>query len=174
MADQATMRTMNGPGSNRSSAGGSVSVGGRMSDASAGEPSANTMVSNVAGFGENLLTLAELQARLSAMELRKNLDAATAGGAVILAGSVLAVASLPVALAGLAELLVSELALKRGYALLIVAAAAILIAGISVASAGFWLRRKRLGFPLSAEELTRNLNWLRTVLHFSGRPALRR
>jgi len=132
------------------------------------------MVSNVTGFGENLLTLAELQARLSATELRQNLEAAKTSGAIFLAGSILAVASLPVALAGIAELLVSELALKRGYALLIVAAAAFVIGGVSVASAGFWLRRKRPGFPLSAEELTRNLNWLRTVLRHSGRLPSRR
>ena len=167
-------RTKDGHEPNRSVAGDNGSVGSRMSVASASEPSATSVVSNVASFGENLLTLAELQARLSAMELRKNLEAAKTEGVVLLAGSVLAVASLPVALAGIAELLVSELALKRGYALLIVAVAALLIAGVCVASASFRLRRKRLGFPLSAEELTRNLNWLRTVLRYSGRSPSRR
>ena len=34
---------------------------------------------SVAGFGENLLTLAELQARLATVELRQNLDAARSG-----------------------------------------------------------------------------------------------
>jgi putative superfamily III holin-X len=173
MADQAAMKAIKSHGPNQS-AGGGGSVAGRLPAASASEPSANSVVSNVAGFGENLLTLAELQARLSAMELRKNLVTAKIGGAVLLAGSVLAIAGLPVALAGLAELLVSELALKRGYALLIVAAAALVIGGACVASAGVWLRRKRLGFPLSAEELTRNLNWLRTVLRYSGRSPARR
>jgi len=168
------MKTKNDRGPNRSAASDNGPIGGRTAAASASEPSAITVVSNVAGFGENLLTLAELQARLSAAELRKNVEAAKTSGAVLVAGSVLAVASLPVALAGIAELLVSELALKRGYALLIVAAAAFVIGGVSVASAGFWLRRKRPGFPLSAEELTRNLNWLRTVLRHSGRLPSRR
>jgi len=168
------MRTEDGQEPNRASAGDIGSVGRRISAASASEPSATGVVSNVAGFGENLLTMTELQARLSAMELRKNLEAAKTEGAVLLAGSVLAVASLPVALAGIAELLVSELALERGYALLIVAAAALLIAGVCVAIASFRLRRKRFGFPLSAEELTRNLNWLRTVLRYSGRTPSRR
>jgi len=173
MADQATMRTKTDHGPDRSFAGDNGSVAGRMVAPNATAPSATTMVSNVAGFGENLLTMAELQARLSALELRNNLEAAKTSGAVLVAGSVLAVASLPVALAGIAELLVSELALKRGYALLIVAAAALVIGAVCAASAGIWLRRKRPGFPLSAEELTRNLNWLRTVLRYSGRPPSR-
>jgi hypothetical protein len=132
------------------------------------------VVSNVAGFGENLLNLAELQARLSATELRRNLDAAKISGAIMVAGSVLALASVPVALAGIAELLVAKLALRRGYALLTVAAAALVIAAACVMGAGLWLRRKRLGFPVSAEEFTRNLQWLRTVLRYSGRPTVSR
>ncbi len=127
------------------------------------------MVSNVAGFSEGLLTLGELQARLAAKELVRNYQTAKIAGAVGLAGFLIVVASVPIVLFGIAELLVSELALKRGYALLGVAGVAILIGGSSVAFAAIWLRRQRLGFPLSGEELTRNLNWVRTVLRYSGR-----
>ena len=105
------------------------------------------MVSSVAGFGENLLTMAELQARLSAMELQQNVVAARSAGSVALAGSLLAVACLPVALAGIAELLVSELAIKRGYALLIVSAAAFLIACVCVASTAFCFVANGLASP---------------------------
>ncbi len=168
MADQATVRTRNGPPD------ASPTAGGGTPGAAGGEPSATSMVSSVAGFGENLLNLAELQTRLSAMELRKNVEAAKSGGAVVLGGTALFLASLPVALMGIAEVLVSELALKRGYALLIVAGAGFVIAGGCVAAASLWLRRKRLGFPLSGEELARNLNWVRTVLQYSGRSLSRR
>jgi hypothetical protein len=170
MADQATLSVAEGLEPNRSwtSSGGSSS--GRTTSADGSQPSAVTMVSNVAGFGENLLNLAELQAQLSAAELRKNLDAAKISGIIALGGSVLAIASVPVALAGIAELLVSELALSRGIALLIVAAAAIAIAAACVLGAGIWLRQKRLGFPVTSEEFNRNLHWLRTVLRYSGRP----
>jgi Putative Actinobacterial Holin-X, holin superfamily III len=157
MADQATLTTMN------------ARPGDRASTAIGKEPNASTMVSNVTGFGENLLTLGELQARLAAKELVQNYQAAKTAGAVGLAGFLIAVATVPVVLLGIAELLVSELAMKRGYALLSVAGTAILIAGVSVAFAGSWLRRKRLGFHLSGEEFIRNLNWLRTVLSYSGR-----
>jgi hypothetical protein len=127
------------------------------------------MVSSVAGFGENLLTLGELQVRLTAKELVANYQATRTAGAIGLAGFLIGVASIPIVLLGVAELLVSELAMKRGYALLGVAGAAILVGGVSVAFAGSWIRRQRLGFPIAGEELTRNLNWIRTVLRYSGR-----
>jgi hypothetical protein len=163
MADQATVTSRNGFQTR------SASLGDRASTADGKEPNASTMVSNVAGFGENLLTLGELQVRLTAKELVQNYLAARTAVGVALAGFVIAVASLPIILLGIAELLASELAMKRGYALLSVAGAAILIGGVSLAFAGSWLRRKRLSFSVSGEELTRNLNWVRTVLRYSGR-----
>jgi uncharacterized membrane protein YqjE len=169
MADQATMKTANGPWSTRSSGDGRVPTYGGAPESRETDPGASSVVSSVAGFSESLLNLAELQAQLYAIELRKNAHAARNGGVGLLAGLALAVASLPVALVGIAELMVAELALKRAYALLIVAGAALLFAVGCVASAGLWLRRQRIGFPLSGEELNRNVNWVRTVLAHSGR-----
>jgi uncharacterized membrane protein len=169
MADQATLITRNGR-----KATGSNTGGDRSAAADAGESGAYAVMSSVAGFGEDLLNLTELQARLAAIELRQNWDAVKTAGAVILAGSILAVASLPVALTGIAEILVSELGLGRGLALLSVAAVAILIAFACVAFGGAWLRRRRLGFPLSREESARNLNWFRTIVRQSGRSPSRR
>jgi hypothetical protein len=138
------------------------------------ESGANAVVSNVAGFGEDLLNLAELQTRLTAVEIRQNLDVVKTAGGLMATGFIVAVAGLPVVLVGIAELLVSEMGLKRGYALLAVAAVAILIAGSCIGSAAMWFRRKPIGFPLSGEELARNLNWVRTVLRQSGRLSFRR
>jgi hypothetical protein len=167
MANQATVRT------NGSAAGRLGAVGAEPSDATAAgnEAGPGQVVSSVAEFGENLLTLGELQARLAAIELKQNVDAAKIDGSVVLAGAALALASLSVILIGVAELLVSELGMKRGVALLSVSGVSILIAGACIAIAGSRLRRKAVGFPLSGEELARNLNWLRTVLVHSGRPA---
>jgi hypothetical protein len=142
---------------------------GRSSADGAGGSAAYAVVSGVAGLGENLLDLAELQAGLAAIELRQNLNAAKASGAAILAGSILAIASLPIALMGIAELLVSELGMKRGYALLSTASAAIVIAGSCIAVARIWLQRTPLGFPVAGEEFARNMNWVRTILRQSGR-----
>ena len=132
------------------------------------------MMNNVAGFGENLLTLGELQARLTAIEIRQNLDSVKNGGALFVAGSIVAICSLPVVMVGVADLLVSELGMKRGYAILSVATTAIVIAGLCIVVARSWLRKKPFGFPLASEEFARNMNWLRTILRHSGRWPLNR
>lgn len=150
MADQATLK--------RLGAGGNGTATTRAnSAANDGDPSASGVVSNVAGFGENLLTLAELQARLAAVEFRQNLEYVKTGGALVLAAVILGVSGIPVLLIAVAELLVSELGLKRGFALLSAAAAALVIAGGCIAIAGRWLRRNPLGFPLSNEEFAQEL-----------------
>jgi Putative Actinobacterial Holin-X, holin superfamily III len=171
MADQATMRTdrpavaPGRPGAARPAAG-SSQAGGNGTGAGPGD-----VVTNIAEFGENLLTLAELQARLTAIELKRNVDAVKVSAAVILAGAVMAIAALPIALAGIAELLVSELGMRRGFALIAVAVAVFAVAGTCIAIAAGRLRNADFGFNLSREELARNLNWVRTVLLHSGRAA---
>ncbi len=168
MADQASM-TVNGPSS----------VTGRMGTvrpasgtaAGGGTAGPGDMVSNVAEAGEDLLTLAELQARLAAIELKQNIQAVRLSGAVLLAGAMLALAGLPVLLAGVAELLVSYLEMGRGWALIAVAAAALVLAATCVAIAAARLRGADIGFPITREEFARNLNWVRTVLLYSGRSA---
>lgn len=180
MADQATMK-INGPTTMTSTAPGSVigrrgpfppgvgaGTGAGPSNVGAGP---GDVVTNVAEFGENLLTLAELQARLASIELKQNVRAVKFGGTVLITGAVLGLATLPVALLGIAELLTTGLSIHRGLAQVIVAGAGFLIAGICVAVAVLRLRGSDLGFPLSGEELTRNINWVRTVLLHSGRSA---
>ena len=173
MVDQATMTRFTGPTPNGAAAHGS-SRAARSSTANVVDPSASGMMNSVAGFGENLLTLGELQARLTAIEIRQNLDSVKNGGALFVAGSILAIASLPVVMVGIAELLVSELGMKRGYALLSAATTAIVIAGVCIVVARSWLRKKPFGFPLAGEEFARNMNWLRTILRHSGRWPLQR
>jgi Putative Actinobacterial Holin-X, holin superfamily III len=167
MADQATMKT-NGPASASATASGRLgavpTAGGGANDVGPGD-----VVTNVAEFAEHLLTLAELQTRLSAIELKQNVQAVKFGSAVMLVGAVIGVAGLPIALAGIAEVLVSTLGLSRGAALLSVAVAAFAVAGACIAIAASRLSGADLGFPLSKEELTRNINWIRTVLLYSGR-----
>jgi hypothetical protein len=130
--------------------------------------------SNVAGFGENLLNLTELQARMAAVELRQNIEAVKTGGIVLVTGTVIALAALPVVLVGIAELLVYELGWQRGLAFLAVGLTTLGIAALCAAAAGVWLKRQRLGFPLSTEEFSRNLHWVHTVLRLSGRQPSRR
>jgi hypothetical protein len=61
--------------------------------------------------------------------------------------------------------------MSRGVALLAVAAATLAIAGTAIAIAAARLRGSDMGFPLTREEFARNLNWVRTVVLYSGRSA---
>jgi hypothetical protein len=144
-------------------------TGGPADDDNGNGASPGAVVGNVAEFGENLLNLAELQSRLAAIELRQNLQAARIGGTVIACGAVLALAAIPVVLAGIAELLVSYAGMNRGVALLTVSVATLAISGTCIALAVGRLRASGMGFPLTREEFSRNINWIRTVLVHSGR-----
>jgi hypothetical protein len=123
----------------------------------------------VAGFGESVITLAELQARLAKIELRQNLEAARAALFLAIGGGVGICSGTIILLAGAAELLVSELGVKRGFALVGVAAFALAAGAGCLALAIMRMGAKQPGFRLSQEELARNLNWFRTVLRQSGR-----
>jgi hypothetical protein len=177
MADQATLRSVNGKGSDglRADRAGLIAENLRPERSMAGEtdPADQGVVSNVAGFGENLLTLAELQTRLTSVEIRQNLESIKSGGAIFVAGVVLGVATIPVLMVGVAELLTSDFGMKRAYALLSVAGLFFAVAGACMGVARSWLVRNPIGFPLASEEFARNLNWLRTILRHSGRWPLR-
>jgi hypothetical protein len=179
MADQETVKPFEGrPVNGAASAwvGGTGNSPGtdRSTRANSIDSSSSGVVTNVTGFGEDLLTLAELQTRLIGIEVRQNFESIKSSSILIAIGSIAVVSALPVILVGIAELLVSETGMKRGYALLGVGAAAIVIAGSCMAIARSWLRSKRLGLPLTSEEFARNVNWLRTILRQSGRWPLRR
>jgi hypothetical protein len=174
MADQAALKEKNGSARRARLAAASLEPGAQSPAMGTGE-AAGQVVSNVAGFGENLLNLAELQARLATIELRQNVDAMKTAVIVLASAALIGLASLPVVLAGTAELLVSELAWRRGVAFLTVGLTTLAVAAFVAVAAAVWLSRKRFGFPLSTEEFTRNLNWVHTVLRLSGRsPAGRR
>jgi hypothetical protein len=174
MVDQATMNASNGTGGLGEPKSGRVAPIGRASATPETTASAGQVAGNVADFGENMLNMAELQVQMAAIELRQNVEAIRIVAGVGLAGTVMALAALPIALAGIAELLVTTLGLSRGTAFLFVGFTTLCLGLLCVMIAGLWIRRKRLGFPLSAEELARNLNWVRTVLRLSGRHRVHR
>ena len=107
-------------------------------------------------------------------QVRQNLDLVKTGGAIIATGLVVAVSASPVGLVGIAELLVSEMGLKRGYAAFDRVHHRNSLSRRSGGIGGMGVWRKRIGFPLSGEELARNVNWVRTVLRQSGRLSFRR
>jgi putative superfamily III holin-X len=139
-----------------------------------GSTPAASVVSNLADFGSDVATLAELQARLLALELKQTSQKAMVPVGLLAGAVALLLACLPVALIGASELLASAMQLSyRGWAYLIVAGIALVI-GLGIA----WAASTRLGklpqgLNASKEELSRNIAWIRTVVLHSGRPAPR-
>jgi Putative Actinobacterial Holin-X, holin superfamily III len=132
---------------------------------------ATAVVSNVAEFGNDFATLAELQAKLAVIDLKESTGRAALPGGVLAAALVLLLGSVPVLLAGAAELLVRYTTIGRGWALLLTAVVALVLAVVIGALAAARLARSFASFQRSQEELTRNVAWIKTVLTYSGRSA---
>jgi hypothetical protein len=128
-----------------------------------------TMVGNIADFGNDIATLAELQAKLTLLDAKDAAAKATRPLIFLGAGLGLALASLPVILIGLADLIARSANLSTGVSQLIVGLTSLAIAGV----AGFvgWKGStdSLSSFRRSSEEFTRNVSWVRTVLVHSGR-----
>ena len=128
-----------------------------------------TVVGNIADFGNDIATLAELQAKLTLLDAKDAATKATTPLIVLGVGAALALGSLPVILIGLAGVIAQVFQVPAGSSQLIVGLTALAIAG----GAGFVGWKGSTGslssFRRSSEELTRNLSWIRTVLIFSGR-----
>ena len=137
------------------------------------EPSPGSMVGNIAEFGNDIATLVELQTKLALYDAKECVGRAVLPLILLLAGGAVALASLPILLFGAASLLTTLTALPLWASLLIIASAALVIAGL----VAFLSYREAAGsitsFRRSAEEFTRNLSWVRTVLVHSGRAVSR-
>jgi len=138
------------------------------------EAAARGVVGNIAELGNDVATLAELQAKLTLIDLKEGTSRALIPTIVAAIAAVLALSSVPVALIGLAFLLARALGRdQEGWAFLIVAGSTLILAGVAAAIAALRLGRSFESLRRSREELTRNLAWIRTVLVHSGRLSTR-
>ncbi len=138
------------------------------------------VVGNIAEFGHDLTTLAELQAKLAVHDMQESARKVAVPAVVLAVATVLILSSVPVVLIGIAwliaPLLKSSFGLvnPQGWALVIVALVTMLLAGILALFFGSRASHSFESFQRSREELTRNLNWIKTVLTHSGRYTTKR
>jgi hypothetical protein len=132
------------------------------------------MVGNIADFGNDIATLAELQFKLTALDAKECAARAATPIIFLVMGVALALGSLPVILIGLADLIAANTKLSAGLAQLIVGLVALVLAGVG-GYVGLKGSMSSLdSFRRSREELVRNISWIRTVLVYSGRNTGRR
>jgi uncharacterized membrane protein YqjE len=136
--------------------------------------STENMVGSIADFGNNVATLAELQLKLAALDFKETAAQALIPLALAVVGLVVLLASVPVAIGGVALLIAQATTLTIGGALLLTALVTLVLAAVVVVVAGRKLAAALAGFQRSRDELIRNISWIRTVLVHSGRAVPRR
>ena len=133
-----------------------------------------TLVGNLADFGNDIATLAELQAKLTLLDAKDAVGKATTPLVFLAVGAVVALGSLPVILIGLADVIATSTRLPSGACQLIVGVVALTLAGAGAFVGWKGFTGSLASFRRSSEELTRNVSWIRTVLVYSGRGGGRR
>jgi uncharacterized membrane protein YqjE len=123
---------------------------------------------NMGDFVHDVITLAELQARLVAVDAGEARARAIRPLILGVVGIVLLLASFPVALLGLAWLL-AESGLVLWAALLIAAAAGVIVSGLLGWLAWRTIRTTFTVFRRSGDEFSQNLGWIKSVLRGSRR-----
>jgi hypothetical protein len=141
----------------------------RNGPAAANDRHHNGVIEGVSSFGTDLATLAMLQARLAAYDLRESMKSAAPTIAGLVAFATIAAASTAVGLAGLALWLATILQVQAGIVMMVVALAGIVIAIVASTLLARSLPSSFSYFRRSREELERNLAWIRTTIVHSGR-----
>lgn len=123
---------------------------------------------NVANLASDLLSLTELQAKLALLDLRESTAQAVVPAATLAGAGCLALGAIPVLLLGLSGALAEAASISSMSAMLIVALAAIAIAGI-----GVWIGYNQVKDSLkvlnrSREEFEANLRWIKKAIQQSS------
>lgn len=129
-----------------------------------GQGAGSAEYEGIAEFVDDLESLAELQAKLAAVDFRDAARKSAAPILLMLMGLTVAAASVTVALLGAGWLLASSLSIHQGWAMLLAAGAGITLAGLLVALGRMMLTHSFDGFRRSRKQLRLNLAWVRTVL----------
>jgi hypothetical protein len=132
--------------------------------------STRTAARNMAHLLHDAVTLAQLQMRLFVLDCRQLRTKLGTPLIAIAAGLVLALACIPVALAGVALFFRDVAGLSRLGAVWLTFGLAFLVAAICVGCGIWWLRRATNLFESSRVELTQNIERLKEMLWRSSHP----
>jgi len=149
-----------------------ASVNGRETAPVPGSSSAE--FEGVAEFVDDLASLAELQAKLAALDFRDAARKSAVPSVLTAAGLTVVVASIPVALLGAGWLLATALMIHQGWAMVLTAGVAAAVGGAVAVVGGMRLSHSFDSFRRSRQQLWVNLAWIRAVLVQSARPHGRR
>jgi len=122
------------------------------------------LAGDVGEFAHDVLTLAELQAKLFAADVRQCNQRVLVPGTALLGAAALGLACFPIALVGLALLVVQVFETEPAAAFLIVAAIGALASALVCLISLSRVRRHLTVLGRSKQELFRNLNWIKKVL----------
>jgi hypothetical protein len=118
----------------------------------------------IVGLARDAAALAELQAKLVALDYHEASENAAAPAVVAVVSLAATTASLPVGLLGASWLLAPALGISLGWAMLLTSGATLFVGGLTARLAGARIRRSFASFRRSREELERNLAWFRSRL----------
>ena len=127
------------------------------------------VLESLSDLGGDVASLVELQAKLTAIDLKETIDKATYPTVTLAVAAVVLIGAIPVMFIGLAFVLAIALSISQGASLLIVGVTFALIGGVIGWIAMMKVLQSLQSFRRSREELIRNIAWVRTVIAQSGR-----
>jgi uncharacterized membrane protein YciS (DUF1049 family) len=135
----------------------------------------HTKMPDVAGsvseLTHNVIELSELQARLLALDIKKSSRRTRTCLTLAIIGVCLLLGTMPVALLALAYLFVEQLGWSHAAALGVAALVGLVVAALVGGTAWGMVRSGLISLERSREELSRNIDWLKSTLRAHGQSA---
>lgn len=138
------------------------------------EPPSRAVARSTGELLEDLLTLAELQFKLLVLDLQQGVWRLAVPAAAVVAGSLVALGCIPVALAAAALCLDEATSLSVAQAFGLSLLGGVVFAGILAGSGWTYLRYRLDIFERTRTEWQQNSQWVRTALKRFGKPTVRR
>jgi len=135
----------------------------------AAKSNSNGLMEGVGSFGNDLASLASLQAKLAAADARESLLKALPAVVGLAVLALVLIAGMAAIVAGMAVWLAGALQLGLGVALMLVGLGCLVLGALFSLLCLRFLGSSFTAFRRSSEELERNIAWIKTTLTRSGR-----